>query len=28
MNALLSYLTANCCQGETCAPAAAASCNC
>ena len=26
MNALLGYLTANCCQGEKCLPGAAASC--
>lgn len=26
MNALLSYLTANCCQGQACLPAAAQSC--
>ena len=29
MNALLAYLTENCCEGQGCAPAdAAASCNC
>jgi ArsR family transcriptional regulator len=29
MNALLGYLTANCCQGEACLPAAAAApCQC
>jgi len=26
MNALLSYLTANCCQGEACLPAATSCC--
>jgi ArsR family transcriptional regulator len=26
MNALLTYLTANCCQGQACLPAAAKSC--
>jgi DNA-binding transcriptional ArsR family regulator len=26
MNALLAYLTENCCQGETCAPASSAAC--
>lgn len=28
MNALLGYLTENCCQGESCAPPAPTSCNC
>jgi ArsR family transcriptional regulator len=28
MNALLGYLTANCCQGEQCLDATAASCKC
>ena len=28
MNALLAYLTENCCQGEACLPASAASCAC
>ena len=29
MNALLAYLTENCCEGQSCAPAdAAASCHC
>ena len=29
MNALLAYLTENCCEGQTCAPAdAAAACQC
>ncbi len=29
MNGLLAYLTENCCEGQTCAPAgAAASCHC
>jgi len=28
MNALLGYLTENCCQGEVCAPLASASCHC
>ena len=28
MNGLLSYLTENCCQGETCLAPAAASCDC
>ena len=28
MNALLGYLTANCCQGEACLDETAASCNC
>jgi DNA-binding transcriptional ArsR family regulator len=28
MNALLGYLTANCCQGEQCVEQAAASCTC
>ena len=28
MNALLGYLTENCCQGEACLPAAASSCHC
>ena len=28
MNELLGYLTANCCQGETCFDEAAASCKC
>jgi ArsR family transcriptional regulator, arsenate/arsenite/antimonite-responsive transcriptional repressor len=28
MNALLAYLTENCCQGETCLPAAAKACAC
>jgi DNA-binding transcriptional ArsR family regulator len=28
MNALLGYLTANCCQGEACIDDAAAACNC
>jgi ArsR family transcriptional regulator, arsenate/arsenite/antimonite-responsive transcriptional repressor len=27
MNALLGYLTANCCQGEACAPAGRTSCS-
>ena len=28
MNALLGYLTENCCQGEACLAVGAASCNC
>jgi ArsR family transcriptional regulator len=28
MNALLAYLTANCCQGEACLPPAAGACKC
>jgi DNA-binding transcriptional ArsR family regulator len=28
VNALLGYLTENCCQGEACAPLAATSCQC
>ena len=28
MNALLGYLTENCCHGAACSPAPAASCNC
>ena len=28
MNALLAYLTENCCQGEACMPASAAACAC
>jgi ArsR family transcriptional regulator, arsenate/arsenite/antimonite-responsive transcriptional repressor len=28
MNALLAYLTENCCQGEACLPAAAKACAC
>jgi DNA-binding transcriptional ArsR family regulator len=28
MNALLGYLTANCCQGQACEAGPAASCNC
>ena len=28
MNALLAYLTANCCQGEACATEATDACNC
>lgn len=28
MNALLGYLTENCCQGEACLSPSAASCNC
>ena len=28
MNALLGYLTENCCQGETCVPPDATSCTC
>jgi ArsR family transcriptional regulator len=28
MNALLGFLTANCCQGEACLDETAASCNC
>ena len=28
MNALLGYLTANCCQGVACLPSAATSCQC
>jgi len=28
MNALLGYLTENCCQGEVCAPLASTSCHC
>lgn len=28
MNELLAYLTENCCQGEACLPASAASCAC
>jgi len=28
MNELLGYLTENCCQGASCSPAAATSCNC
>lgn len=28
MNALLGYLTANCCQGESCLDEAAAACKC
>ena len=28
MNELLGYLTENCCQGPSCSPAAATSCNC
>ncbi len=28
MNALLAYLTENCCQGEACIPAAVTSCAC
>jgi|SRR3954466_11892662 ArsR family transcriptional regulator len=28
MNELLAYLTANCCAGESCAPAADSSCKC
>lgn len=28
MNDVLAFLTANCCQGEACLPAASESCNC
>ena len=28
MNALIGYLTENCCQGEACLPAAAQACEC
>ncbi|MBT2325476.1 helix-turn-helix transcriptional regulator [Variovorax paradoxus] len=28
MNALLAYLTENCCQGEACLPDSATACNC
>jgi ArsR family transcriptional regulator len=28
MNALLAYLTANCCQGEACLPPAVGACKC
>lgn len=28
MNALLAYLTENCCQGEACMPASATACDC
>ena len=28
MNALLGYLTENCCQGDACMPVAASSCQC
>ena len=27
MNAVLAYLTSNCCQGQTCMPAVCATCN-
>ena len=28
MNAVLSYLTENCCQGQTCSPPSSTSCDC